>query len=76
LLRDATVTAIDPPAPPLATLLPLDPATDVYLPSIAAGAPDPDPDVLLPDRPLIFYALDPDRVLRLVRDGTQVRILY
>src|SRR6185503_18658555 len=45
LLRNLDCTAVDPPAPPLASLLPLDPVRDLYLAPFRPGDVDPDPFV-------------------------------
>ena len=72
LLRNADVTALDPPAPDVGTLLPLDPVEDLHVANFVAGSVDSDPG---PGCPLVFYAIDaPVRIwLRLTESG-EIRI--
>ena len=56
--------------PARASVLPVVPVRDLYLPTFAAGDLDPDPAVLgRVDRPLVFYALDAPETLRLTKNG-------
>jgi len=81
LLRNTEITALSPVSPPLATILPLDPAAppagDRYLEPVAPGDVDPEASVLGDaERPLVLYGLDTFDVLRLVKIGGQIRIEY
>ena len=72
LLRNADVTAVNPTAPAVETLLPLDPAEDLHVEEFAAGSVDADPG---PACPLIFYAIDAPVRIWLSRTETgEIRI--
>lgn len=71
MLRDATVVA---PMSVVRGALPLDPATDTYMPTVVDGDVDPEAVVGDPTRPLIFYALSGAGVLTVTRaPGQTVR---
>lgn len=75
LLRDDRVTDLAPVTPPLATVMPLDPVADLYLPSLAPGGLDPDAAVVGGSRPLVLYALPGDGTLLLSEaPGDRLRI--
>jgi hypothetical protein len=77
LLRSTKVAKIDPVTPALSTVLPLDPVADLYLPSFIPGSVDPDSTVLGDRlRPLVFYGVPGSRIVKLVKSGGSVRIVF
>ena len=77
MLRDASIAPPLPPASALAGVLPLDPAADLYMPTVSNG--DVDPEAVLADggKPLVFYALTTPGVLRLSKAaGQTVRFAF
>ena len=55
LCRNTEVSQLDPVAPPMSDILPLDPVDDLYIPDFVAGDIDPDP---ANECPLVFYEID------------------
>ena len=79
LLRNTTLSRVDPHFPALSTFLPLDPERDRYIVDLASGSVDPDPVPVIEDgsRPLIFYGLDEARTLFLTKTPSlELRIDY
>jgi hypothetical protein len=77
LLRNTEVTTLDPP-PDLSTILPLDPAGDLYIPAFQSDSPDPD-GTILEDRtqPLVFYGVNGPEVTRLQKTtAREIRITF
>ena len=71
MLRDASIGAPLPSMSVVRTRLPLDPATDIYMPTVVNGDTDPEPVLMDSTRPLIFYALTTPDVLRLTKVAPQ-----
>ena len=76
--RQHDVPTLDPVTPPLDTVLPIDPVRDVHVVAFTSGDLDPDAAVLDDSsRPLVFYAVDADVVIRLsVAPGRRIRIQF
>ena len=61
---------LNPPFPARASILPLNPATDIIIPDFQSGNIDTAPTL----QPLLYYATAPAREIRMVRDGSTARI--
>lgn len=76
MLRDASTGAPLPAMSVVRTYLPLDPATDLYMPAVANGDTDPEPVLGDATRPLIFYALTTPGMLRLSKAAPTIRFAF